>query len=151
MVLWDMSPPSSWSAGFPCPNSLSLDLLACCGVSSTSLDLVTQTLEEDGDGSGAGSLVERTPCLLQNAICPGSPVIWLLSDDMIPFLHCVKHPSWVMIPPINGFWEIKHSFSFRRGWGLLIQTSANTLFRNKSLCSPSNNCSFVLQGNSCFP
>ena len=47
MVLWDTSPPSSWSAGFPnkvaisCPNSLSLDLLARLVASSTSLDLVT--------------------------------------------------------------------------------------------------------------
>ena len=47
MVLWDTSPPSSWSAGFSnkvaisCPNSLSLDLLARLVASSTSLDLVT--------------------------------------------------------------------------------------------------------------
>ena len=47
MVLWDMSPPSSWFAGFPnkvaipCPNNSPLDLLACRAVSSTNLDLVT--------------------------------------------------------------------------------------------------------------
>ena len=47
MVLWDTSPPSSWSTGFlnkvtiPCLNTPSLDLLACCAVSSTSLDSVT--------------------------------------------------------------------------------------------------------------
>ena len=47
MVLWDTSPPSSWSAGFlnkvaiPCPNTLSLDLLTCRGVSSRKLNSVT--------------------------------------------------------------------------------------------------------------
>ena len=47
MVLWDISPPSSWSAGFlnkvaiPSPNNVSLNLLACHMASSTSLDLVT--------------------------------------------------------------------------------------------------------------
>ena len=46
LVLWDTSPPSSWSAGFPnkvtilCPNSSSLDLLACHVASSMSLDSV---------------------------------------------------------------------------------------------------------------
>lgn len=46
MVLWDTSPSSSPSAGFPnkvaipCPNTPSLDLLVCCAVSSTRLDLV---------------------------------------------------------------------------------------------------------------
>ena len=48
MVLWDTSPPSSQSAGFPnkvnipCPNNWSPDLLACRVVSSISLDSVTQ-------------------------------------------------------------------------------------------------------------
>ena len=52
MVLWDISPPSSRSAGFlnkvaiPCPNSLSLDLLACHAVSGMSLDWVTQALKD---------------------------------------------------------------------------------------------------------
>ena len=47
MVLWDTSPPSSRSAGFPskvtipCPNNLSLELLACHAAGSTSLDAVT--------------------------------------------------------------------------------------------------------------
>ena len=47
MVLWDSSPPSSQSAGFPnkvtipCPNNLSLDLLTCRAASSTSLESVT--------------------------------------------------------------------------------------------------------------
>ena len=47
MVLWDTSPPSFQYAsslnkvGLPCPNNLSLDLLACCVVSSMSLDSVT--------------------------------------------------------------------------------------------------------------
>ena len=46
MVLWDTSPPSSQSAGFlnkviiQCPNSLSLDVSACCVVSRTRLDSV---------------------------------------------------------------------------------------------------------------
>ena len=45
-VVWDMSPPSSQFAGFPdkvvvpCPNTWSLDSLACRSVRSTSLDLV---------------------------------------------------------------------------------------------------------------
>ena len=47
MVLWDTSPPSSWSAGFPnkvtipCPNTSPLDLLACRAVSQYELGLVT--------------------------------------------------------------------------------------------------------------
>ena len=47
MVLWDTSLPSSLSAGFlnkasiPCPNTSSLDLLACRAANSTSLDSVT--------------------------------------------------------------------------------------------------------------
>ena len=47
MVLWDASPLSSQSTDFvnkvtiPCPMTSSLDLLACCAVSSTSLDSVT--------------------------------------------------------------------------------------------------------------
>ena len=50
MVLWDTSPASPQSAGFPkkvanpCPNNLFLDLLACGVVSSISLDLVTLLL-----------------------------------------------------------------------------------------------------------
>ena len=50
MVLWDTSPPSSRSAGFlnkvtiPCPNTSSLDLLACRVVSSTSLDSVMNAI-----------------------------------------------------------------------------------------------------------
>ena len=46
-VLWGTSPPSSQFAGFPnkvtipCSSNLSLDLLACCVASSTSLDSVT--------------------------------------------------------------------------------------------------------------
>ena len=46
-VLWDMSPPSSRSAGFPnkvsipCPSNSSLNLLARRAASSTSLDSVT--------------------------------------------------------------------------------------------------------------
>ena len=49
MVVWDMSPPSSQFAGFPdkvavpCPNTLSLDSLACHLVRSMSLDLVIQS------------------------------------------------------------------------------------------------------------
>ena len=45
MVLWNSSPPSSWSAGFtnkvtvPCPNKSSLSLLVCCTASSMSLGL----------------------------------------------------------------------------------------------------------------
>lgn len=47
MVLWDTGPPSSGSAGFlnrvtiPCPNNLSLSLLACHVVSTMNLVLVT--------------------------------------------------------------------------------------------------------------
>ena len=47
MVLWGMSLPSSWSAGFlnkvtiPCPSNSSLGLSVCCVVGSASLDLVT--------------------------------------------------------------------------------------------------------------
>ena len=47
MVLWDTCPPSFQSAGFPnkvaipCAGNWSLDLLACCVVSSMTLDLVT--------------------------------------------------------------------------------------------------------------
>ena len=47
MVLWGTNPPSSQPAGFPnkvvipCANTMSLDLLACHAVSSTSLDSVT--------------------------------------------------------------------------------------------------------------
>ena len=47
MVLWDTGPPSFWSAELPhkvttpCPNSLSLVLRACCVVSSSSVDSVT--------------------------------------------------------------------------------------------------------------
>ena len=46
-ILWDVSAPSSWFAGFPnkaaipCPNNSPLDLLACHAVSSTTLDVVT--------------------------------------------------------------------------------------------------------------
>ena len=49
MVLWDTSPPSPRSAGFPnkvaipCPNNSSLHWLACRVASSTSLDSVTYT------------------------------------------------------------------------------------------------------------
>lgn len=48
MILWDANPPSSQFSGLqnkvalPCPNNLSLDLLACCAVNSASLQLVTQ-------------------------------------------------------------------------------------------------------------
>ena len=47
MVLWDTSPPSSWSAGFlnkvtiPCSNTSSLNLLACRVTSSMNFDSVT--------------------------------------------------------------------------------------------------------------
>ena len=50
LVLWDISPPYSLSAGFssklaiPCPNDSSLNLLACHDVSRTSLDSVTEEL-----------------------------------------------------------------------------------------------------------
>ena len=53
MVLWDTSPPSSRSAGFlnkvtiPCPNISSLNLWACCAVSSMSLELVTTLLKKE--------------------------------------------------------------------------------------------------------
>ena len=49
-VLWDTSPPSSWSAGFlnnvaiPCSNNLSLNLLACCAMNTMSLVWVTVVL-----------------------------------------------------------------------------------------------------------
>ena len=49
MVLWDTSPPSSWSAGFlnkvasPCLKTSSLDLLDCYVASSLCLDSVTTT------------------------------------------------------------------------------------------------------------
>ena len=65
MVLWDTSPPSSRSSGFlnkvaiPYPSNSSLDLLACCAVSSMSLDSVTfpgATLY-GGRGSGSDVLV----------------------------------------------------------------------------------------------
>ena len=57
MVLWDISPPSSWPANFlnevliSCPNDLSLDLLACCAVSSMSLDLVRELPVFLGEGN----------------------------------------------------------------------------------------------------
>ena len=47
VVLWEMSPPSSQSAGFPnkvaipCLSNSSLHLLACCAGSNISSDLVT--------------------------------------------------------------------------------------------------------------
>ena len=57
MVLWDTSPPLSLSAGFPnkvtipCPNNLSLDLLACRAVGSMSLDSVTQLAHKVGESA----------------------------------------------------------------------------------------------------
>ena len=54
MVLWDISPPSSWSAGFTnstainCPNTLSLNWLACYAVSSMNLDSVTLLNQKAG-------------------------------------------------------------------------------------------------------
>ena len=55
MVLWDTSPPSSWSVGFlykvaaPCLNTSSLDLLDCYVASSMCLDSVTTTHDNMGE------------------------------------------------------------------------------------------------------
>ena len=52
VVLWETSPPSSRSAGFlnkvtiPCPNTSSLDVLACHAVNSISLDSVAEALPQ---------------------------------------------------------------------------------------------------------
>ena len=72
MVLWDTSPSSSRSAGFPnkvtipCHNNPSLKLLACCAASRTTLDLVTMTpycLQDRGQTPPTFRVQESTACL----------------------------------------------------------------------------------------
>ena len=58
MVLWDTSPPSSWSAGFPnevaipCPNNRSLNSLVCHAASRKCLDSVARPGVAQGDRAG---------------------------------------------------------------------------------------------------
>lgn len=79
--------------------------------------------------------------------CRGFPAFFKRPHILPFFCHLVTFRWYDSFPALhkasflsNYFphqWLLKlNSFSFRRGWGLLIQTSANTLLRNKILCSP---------------
>ena len=82
MVLWDTSPSSSQSAGFPnkvaipCPDTSSPDLLACREASSMSLDLVT---------------------LVQPAPFPCPPPHTTGAPDLLSILH-LRLPSLLFLP-----------------------------------------------------
>ena len=73
MVLCNKSPPSSLFAGFPnkvtipCPKNSSLDFLACCAVSSTSLDSVTQIVRCLWDRSVSGFMLGFYSPLLEHS------------------------------------------------------------------------------------
>ena len=100
--IWDTTPPSSQSAGFPnkvtipCPNNSFLDLLACCVAVSMSLDSVTRYFLYSTDKIFT-SLRDRMPYL--NIIAGHSetrttPKFPILHPDLF-LLLCFLTELWV--------------------------------------------------------
>lgn len=92
-----MSPLPSWSAGFlnkaalPCPNSSSLELLACHAMSSMSLDLVTNF--------GVSS---QEPCCLWLAALVGNLRVRF---PHLSWWSCLQNsPKTALAAPVLGSW-----------------------------------------------